>query len=75
MNDIDFLPEEYHQQHAYRHAKPWQIIVITSFLGLVALVTISQNVHRRFVEKELTELAPAFEKALGQKQYLRQQRD
>lgn len=70
MNDINFLPLEYHEKHAYRHAKPWQIMVVSSFLGLVALVTISQSVHRRLVEKELAELAPAYETALNQKQQL-----
>lgn len=70
MNDIDFLPAEYHQRQAYRHSKPWQIIVVTSFLGLVALVTISQNIHRRMVENELGDLAPAYEMALSQQRQL-----
>jgi len=70
MIDIDFLPVQYHQQNAYRQAKPWQIIVVTSFLGLVALLTISQNVHRRFVERQLADLTPAYEMALGQKRQL-----
>jgi hypothetical protein len=70
MIDIDFLPVQYHQKNAYRQAKPWQIIVVTSFLGLVALLTISQKVHRRFVERELDELAPAYETALAQEQRL-----
>ena len=70
MIDIDFLPIQYHQKNAYRHAKPWQIIVVTSFLGLVVLVTISQYVHRRFVERELANLTPAYDMALGQMQQL-----
>jgi hypothetical protein len=70
MIDIDFLPTQYHQKNAYRQAKPWQIIVVTSFLGLVALLTISQNIHRRLVERELDELTPAYKLALSQKQQL-----
>lgn len=70
MNEIDFLPDQYHQKHIYRHAKPWQIMVVTSFLGLLVIVTISQNIHRRLVERELAELAPAYETALNQKQQL-----
>jgi DNA mismatch repair ATPase MutS len=70
MIDIDFLPIQYHQKNAYRQAKPWQIIVVTSFLGLVALLTISQKIHRRFVERELDELAPAYETAMAQEQRL-----
>ena len=70
MIDIDFLPIQYHQKNAYRQAKPWQIIVVTSFLGLVALLTISQNVHRRFVERQLADLTPAYEMALGQERQL-----
>ncbi|MGD0382601.1 MAG: hypothetical protein ABSA77_03700 [Thermoguttaceae bacterium] len=70
MIDIDFLPVQYHQKNAYRQAKPWQIIVVTSFLGLVALLTISQKVHLRFVERELDELAPTYETALAQEQRL-----
>jgi len=70
MINIDFLPVQYHQKNAYRQSKPWQIIVVTSFLGLVALLTISQKVHRRFVEKELGELDSAYETALAQEQRL-----
>jgi hypothetical protein len=70
MIDIDFLPVQYHQRNAYRQAKPWQIIVVTSFLGLVALLTISQNVHRRFVERQLADLTAAYEMALGQERQL-----
>ncbi len=70
MIDIDFLPAQYHQQNAYRQTKPWQIIVVTSFLGLVALLTISQNIRRRLVERELDGLTPAYELALSQKQRL-----
>ena len=70
MIDIDFLPVQYHQKNAYRQAKPWQIIVVTSFLGLVALLTISQNVHRRFVERQLSDLTAAYEMALGQERQL-----
>jgi hypothetical protein len=66
MIDIDFLPIQYHQKNAYRHAKPWQIIVVTSFLGLVAVVTISQYVHRQFVARQLSDLTPAYGMALGQ---------
>ena len=70
MIDIDFLPAQYHERNAYRQAKPWQIIVVASFLGLVALLTISQNIRRQLVEKELDALAPAYELALSQKQRL-----
>jgi hypothetical protein len=70
MIDIDFLPIQYHQKNAYRQAKPWQIIVVTSFLGLVIILTISQTVHRQFVEKELADLTPAYEMALGQERQL-----
>jgi hypothetical protein len=70
MIDIDFLPIQYHQKNAYRQAKPWQIIVVTSFLGLVALLTISQNVHRQFVERQLADLTPTYEMALGQERQL-----
>jgi hypothetical protein len=70
MNEIDFLPDQYRQKHAYRHEKPWQIMVVTLFLGLVVIVTISQHVHSRMVEKELAELAPAYETALNQQQQL-----
>jgi hypothetical protein len=70
MIDIDFLPVQYHQKYAYRQAKPWQIIVVSSFLGLVALLTISQNVHRRFVERQLADLTAAYEMAMGQERQL-----
>jgi Tfp pilus assembly protein PilN len=70
MSDIDFLPIQYHQKNAYRHAKPWQIIVAASILGLLALATISQKVHCRLVENELRELGPAYEFAFSQKQHL-----
>ena len=70
MIDIDFLPDQYHQQNAYRQAKPWQIIVVISFLGLVALLAVSQNIRRRLVEKELDALTPAYELALSQTQQL-----
>ena len=70
MIDIDFLPDQYHQRNAYRQAKPWQIIVVISFLGLVALLAVSQNIRRRLVEKELDALTPAYELALSQTQQL-----
>jgi hypothetical protein len=70
MNDIDFLPIQYHQKNAYRHAKPWQIIVVSMFLGLVAVVTVSQFIHRQLVERELAGLSSAYEMAVSQKQRL-----
>jgi hypothetical protein len=70
MIDIDFLPVQYHQKNAYRQAKPWQIIVVTSFLGLVVLLTISQNIHRQFVESQLADLMPAYQMALAQERQL-----
>ena len=70
MNEIDFLPLQYHHKHAYRHAKPWQIIVVISFLGLVVLVTISQKIHRRFVENELSALTPDYERAINYQKQL-----
>lgn len=70
MNDLDFLPLQYRQKNAYRHAKPWQIIAALSILGLLVIASISQNLHRRFVEKELAEITPAYEFACCQKQQL-----
>jgi Tfp pilus assembly protein PilN len=70
MIDIDFLPVQYHHNYAYRQSKPWQIIVVASFLGLVAIVTVSQKIHRRFVERELNGLLPAYETAVAQERRL-----
>jgi hypothetical protein len=70
MNDIDFLPIPYRHENAYLQAKPWQIIVVSAFLGLLVIVTISQHIHRRIVENELEGLTPAYEIAVSQKQRL-----
>lgn len=70
MIDIDFLPAHYHERNAYRQAKPWQIVVVVSLLGLIALLTISQGIRRRLVAKELDALAPAYELASSQKEQL-----
>jgi hypothetical protein len=70
MNDIDFLPMPYRRKNAYLQAKPWQIIVVSAFLALLAIVTISQHIHRRLVENELEGLTPAYDMAVSQKQRL-----
>jgi hypothetical protein len=68
MIEIDFLPIQYHQKNAYRQAKPWRIIVVSAFLCLVVIITISQAFHRRYLESEFNELGSAYEMAATQKQ-------
>ena len=42
MQDIDFLPLEYHRKHARRQSQSWRIVVVSAFVSLVAAAAFAQ---------------------------------
>jgi len=66
MQDIDFLPAEYHQKYARRQSQPWRIVVVAGFVALMASAAFSQYQHRRHVAADLKAIVPQYEEALRQ---------
>lgn len=67
MQNIDFLPAEYHQKHARRQSQPWRIVVLAGFVALTASAAFSQFQHRRHVAADLKAIIPQYEEAVRQK--------
>jgi len=65
MNDIDFLPVQYRQQHERRQSTPWRILAVAAFVALVALALVSQHANYRKVEGELAAIMPQYEQAVS----------
>jgi len=66
MPDIDFLPAEYHQRHAQRQSRPWQIIVAVAFGALVSVAALGQHHCRAQAEAELAAATAPYELAVSQ---------
>lgn len=64
MQDIDFLPPEYRQQHARRQVQPWRIGVVALFVALLAVAALTQVRQRREVEAQLQAVAEPYAEAV-----------
>ncbi len=53
MHDIDFLPLEYHRQHAQRQVKPWRVVVVLCAAMLLAAAAFTQYRQHRQAQQEL----------------------
>jgi len=67
MQNLDFLPAEYHQKYARRQSQPWRIVVVAGFVALMASAAFSQFQHRRHVAADLKAIVPQYEEAVRQK--------
>jgi Tfp pilus assembly protein PilN len=65
MLDIDFLPAQYHQRQARKRSKPWQAIVLLSFVVLVGVAAVGQYRQHRGLRAELELMAPQYEQAVA----------
>jgi hypothetical protein len=72
MQDVDFLPIEYRQQHAQRQVQPWRIIVVAAFLALSAAATIAHYHQRWRTEKQLAAIVPCYDAAVRQNELLKE---
>jgi len=61
MHDIDFLPAEYRQKHAQRHAQPWRVVVVASFALVIAASAAAQHRRRSQLEERLAEILPQYD--------------
>lgn len=66
MQDIDFLPVEYRQEHARRQLQPWRIVVVAAFAALLAAAAFSQYNCKQRVKQELAAILPQYEQAVSQ---------
>ena len=58
MQDIDFLPVDYRQNRVERRWKPWRIVVVLCFAGLISAAALGQRHHRRQLETDLEAIGP-----------------
>jgi len=70
MQDIDFLPRQYRQQHLRRRSQPWQAVVVLAFGALMAGTGVAQHRQRARIEAELEVIEPRYQTALEQKDRL-----
>jgi Tfp pilus assembly protein PilN len=70
MQDIDFLPIDYRQQHVQRRSQPWQIVVVLVFGLLVAVAALGQYHHKRRTEAELAAVLPQYDTAVRENRRL-----
>lgn len=66
MNDIDFLPLEYHQKSAERRQRPWRTVVVLGFAALVGAATMLDLQRRQRLRNDLEAIQPLHEKAIAQ---------
>jgi hypothetical protein len=64
--DIDFLPLEYHQQHARRQVQPWRIVVVSAFIVLLMAAALNQYRQRRRAASDLAAINVHYEEAVRQ---------
>ena len=53
MQDIDFLPRQYHEEHAQRKNQFWRLVVVALFAAMVASAAFSQYRRRMLVGAQL----------------------
>ena len=70
VQDIDFLPIEYRQQHASREVQPWRIVVVVVFSLLLAAAAFTQYRQKRQAKADLIAVDPAHDAAVGLKSQL-----
>jgi hypothetical protein len=66
MADIDFLPIEYHLQHARQQVKPWRVIVVVSATLLLGAAICTQYCQRRQARRDLQAATAVHETAARQ---------
>lgn len=66
MNDIDFLPLEYHQKSAERRQQPWRLVVAAAFLALLGAAALLDYQRRHRLSADLQTIRPQYEKAVAQ---------
>jgi hypothetical protein len=64
MDQIDFLPPQYHQQNAKRQVKPWRIVVVTAFMLLLAAAALAQYCQRSRAEGDLKTVQPCYDETV-----------
>ncbi len=70
MRDIDFLPAQVSQSRSRRQTRPWRVIVVLAFVGLVAAADVAQRSRRHWLESDLAAVEPAYELAAQQNRQL-----
>lgn len=66
MNEIDFLPLEYHQKSAERRQRPWRTVVVLAFAALLGAATMVDLQRRQRLRNDLETIRPQYEKAVAQ---------
>ncbi len=66
MHDIDFLPIEYHQEHAKRQWKLWRALVVAAFGVILIVAAISQYRSHGRAQAELDAILSQHETAVAQ---------
>lgn len=75
MNNIDFLPEKYRQQHSVRTVKVWRFSVLFLFSAAVGTTALCQFWLKCAVQNELLEVQPKYADAKVQNDSLTQTRE
>lgn len=70
MQDLDFLPLQYRQKHAWRQSQPWRIVVVAIFLMLLVAAAFSQHSRQSRAEQELANTVPQYELVIAQNRQL-----
>ena len=70
QKNIDFLPSEYRQQHLRRQSRPWEVICVAIFVGLVGVASVAQRQHRHELEGILAAILPQYESYMSRDQQL-----
>ena len=75
MNNIDFLPEKYRQQHSVRTVKVWRFSVLFLFSAAVGTTALCQFWLESAVKNELLDVQPKYATAKVQNDSLTQTRE
>ncbi len=68
MLDIDFLPAQYHRRQARKRSQPWQVIVVLSFVALVAAAAVGQYRRHGVLRAKLQTIEPQYEQAVAMRE-------
>ena len=70
MQDIDFLPDQYHRKHMRRRSQPWHIIVMAAFAALLVAAILAQRHQTHKAGQELAAILPQYDLAMSQSRQL-----
>jgi Tfp pilus assembly protein PilN len=70
MLEIDFLPAQYRRRKARQQSKPWQAIVVSAMVVLVAVAAVGQYRELGSLRAELARIEPQYEQTVAMSNHL-----